>query len=197
MIPIFVTRENEVVFNTLFFTLYGIDFALTYLVPLVKRRLRFKKDKTYIVLFVTLFFTIFFSFFFGYLSYYAGIGVLPLPFLYVGLALFVAGELFRFWAIMTLGKYFSPIVTVFPDQKVVTWGPYRLVRHPAYGGAIISFLGIALATRSVFSLPLVLVDAAMYNNRANVEEKLLIESLGDEYIKYKSKVKKKFIPFIL
>lgn len=197
MIPIFVTQENETVFYVIFYTLYGIDLTLTYLVPLFRRRLRFKRDRTYIILATTLFFTIFFSFYFGYLSYYTGVGVLPLPCLYVGMALIVAGELFRFWAVVTLGKYFSPIVTVFPDQKVVTSGPYRLVRHPAYGGAIISFLGLALATRSVFSLSLVLVDALVYNNRANVEEKLLIEGLGEEYVKYKSKVKKKFIPFIL
>ena len=196
MIPIFETRLNEAIFYAVFYTAYGADIALTYIAPLIRRRLKIKKDKTYITLVTTLLATIFLSLYFGYLSYYTGIGVLPLPSLYIGLALIAAGEWLRLWAIATLGKYFSPVVTVFPDHKVVTRGPYRLARHPAYGGALISLLGLALATRSAFSLPLVLLNAAVYNNRANTEEKLLTESLGDEYVKYKSKVRKKFIPFL-
>ena len=196
MIPIFGTRVNEVVFYTVFSVFYGVDFILTYGVPLVRRRLRKKRDRTFTILLLSLFLTAYFSFFFGYFSYYTGIGELPLPFLYVGLALIVIGESFRIWAILTLDRYFSPIITIYSDHKVVTWGPYRLVRHPAYGGSIISFLGIALASRSVFSLLLVLIDVAVYDYRAKAEEKLLIESLGDEYVNYRSRVRKKFIPFI-
>ena len=155
-----------------------------------------REFSTYFVFVGLVFLTIFLSFYFGYLSYFTGIGELPMVFIYAGLALMVIGEGFRAWAILTLDKYFSPIVTVYSDQRVVTRGPYRLVRHPAYGGAIIVLLGIALSLRSLFSL-LIPIDIVFFNHRANLEERLLIQSLGEEYLNYRRRVRKKFIPYVL
>ncbi|WP_054837286.1 methyltransferase family protein [Metallosphaera hakonensis] len=143
-----------------------------------------------------IFLAVFFSYFFGYYSYFSGVGELPLGFTYVGIFLMMVGEAFRMWGIITLGKFFSPVVTIYSDQRVVTKGPYRLVRHPAYGGAIITLLGVALSLRSVFSPLIILAVIASYNYRANLEEKLLLESEGEEYANYRRKVRKKFIPYL-
>ncbi|BCU70120.1 methyltransferase family protein [Stygiolobus caldivivus] len=198
MIPIFANELNEVLFYTVFFVFYGADFVMTYGIPLTRgrREVRKRERKSFFIFFATMYFTVTFSFFFGYFSYYSGIGELPLLFLYVGTSLIIVGESFRLWAIFTLNKYFSPVVTVYSDHRVVTRGPYGYVRHPAYGGGAISLLGIALSTRSLFSLVLLLPAILVFNYRANIEERLLIESLGEEYVKYKSKVRKKFIPFL-
>lgn len=96
-----------------------------------------------------------------------------------------------------MGKHFSPIVTIYSNHRVVDKGPYKLVRHPAYGGAIITILGVSIALRSIFSLISVLIIAQIYNYRENLEERLLIKNLGEEYEEYKRRVRKKFIPYLL
>ncbi|BAB66228.1 methyltransferase family protein [Sulfurisphaera tokodaii] len=198
MIPIFETQYNEELFYSVYFIVFSVDFIIAYRNMWVRRRaeVREREFSTFFIFIGALFFTIFFSFFFGYYSYFSGIGELPEAFIYIGLVFMIAGESFRIWAILTLGKYFSPVVTVYSDQRVISWGPYSLVRHPAYGGAIILLLGVALSLRSLFSLPLVLVDIAVYNYRANLEERLLIQNLGEEYLDYKKRVKKKIIPYV-
>jgi Putative protein-S-isoprenylcysteine methyltransferase len=97
-------------------------------------------------------------------------GELPLPSIYVGEILMIAGEAFRLWGVFTLGKHFSPIVTIYSYHRVVGKGHYKLVRHPAYGGAIITILGVSIALRSIFSLISVLIIAQIYNYMANLEE---------------------------
>jgi protein-S-isoprenylcysteine O-methyltransferase Ste14 len=49
--------------------------------------------------------------------------------------LFVLGDLFFLWA-MAVNKYFSKLVRIQTERghKVVTSGPYRIVRHPGYLG---------------------------------------------------------------
>ncbi|QIW24109.1 isoprenylcysteine carboxylmethyltransferase family protein [Sulfolobus sp. S-194] len=199
MIPIFETQYNEDLFYAVYFIVFSVDLIIGYGIMLMRRRAEVRKREfsTFLIFIGALFFTIFFSFFFGYYSYFSGIGELPEVFIYIGLILMIAGESFRLSAILTLGKYFSPIVTVYSDQRVISWGPYNLVRHPAYGGAIILLLGVALSLRSLFSLSLILIDITVYNYRANLEERLLTQNLGEEYLNYKKRVKKKFIPYVL
>jgi protein-S-isoprenylcysteine O-methyltransferase Ste14 len=45
-----------------------------------------------------------------------------------------------------LGRYFSPIVGVPEGQAVVDWGPYRFVRHPAYTGLLVIYIGLGFVT---------------------------------------------------
>ena len=122
MIPIFADELNEIVFYTVFFVFYGADMVMTYGIPLIRgrREVRKRERKSFFIFFATIYFTVSFSFFFGYFSYYTGIGELPLPFLYVGTSLVIVGESFRLWAILTLDRYFSPVVTVYSDHMVVT-----------------------------------------------------------------------------
>ena len=51
-----------------------------------------------------------------------------------GIGLFVAGLCLRWWAIITLGRFFTVDVTIEKDHEVVERGPFRLVRHPSYSG---------------------------------------------------------------
>jgi protein-S-isoprenylcysteine O-methyltransferase Ste14 len=52
-------------------------------------------------------------------------GELPLPSIYVGEILMIAGEAFRLWGVFTLGKHFSPIVTIYSYHRVVGKGHYK------------------------------------------------------------------------
>jgi protein-S-isoprenylcysteine O-methyltransferase Ste14 len=97
----------------------------------------------------------------------------------VGFAVFAAGVAFRLTAIRTLGKFYSHRVRVLGDHQVVSTGPYRLVRHPAYTGMLVAHLGVvvfffnpfALASLLCILLPSMIV-------RIRVEETALFELPG-------------------
>ena len=50
----------------------------------------------------------------------------------------------RLWAVRTLGRWFTTVVRVAPDQQVVAGGPYRWVRHPSYLGLLLTLAGLGL-----------------------------------------------------
>ena len=61
------------------------------------------------------------------------------------LALYVAGKGLKFWAVTSLGGYWTMKVLVVPGSKVVTRGPYRYVRHPNYIAVLMEIAGTTLA----------------------------------------------------
>jgi protein-S-isoprenylcysteine O-methyltransferase len=93
-----------------------------------------------------------------------------------------SGMALRLWAILTLGRFFRTTVTVQDDHRLVTAGPYRVLRHPAYTGAIVTICGIALFMNNWLSflgaLVLVLIG---YGIRIRVEERALRERFGDAF----------------
>ena len=126
-------------------------------------------------------------------------GVLLLPdwFTYVGDAVIISGVVLRQWAMAVLGRYFSGVIGVQQDQKVVESGPYRYVRHPSYSGVLLILVGIAAAM-----LSLVAVAAAIllfwlgYGYRMVVEERVLVSELGDSYVEYMNRTKR-VVPFVV
>jgi len=50
--------------------------------------------------------------------------------LVIGLMLIWVGIGLRLWAVRTLGHYFTRVVMVKAGQRVVSGGPYRVIRHP-------------------------------------------------------------------
>lgn len=110
------------------------------------------------------------------------IGTGAWPLFFVGLVLMVAGLVIRWWAIIALGRFFTPDVRVQSGQTVVGTGPYRWVRHPAYSGLVVFFVGLGLALSNWLSLALlVALPAAGLAVRINAEERVLLASLGEPY----------------
>jgi protein-S-isoprenylcysteine O-methyltransferase Ste14 len=99
------------------------------------------------------------------------------PLFVAGLALMCAGIAVRQWAVATLGRFFTIDVRVQPDQTVVDGGPYRWVRHPSYTGLIA--LGNSAALAVAF-----LVPTAGLVYRIHVEERALLDGLGEPYRRF-------------
>jgi protein-S-isoprenylcysteine O-methyltransferase Ste14 len=98
---------------------------------------------------------------------------------------------------VTLRRYFSYIVRIRKDQKIIESGPYKIVRHPAYTGTMLTVIGIGVTLRSLAAvLVLAVLFLLAFTYRIKVEEKLLMEEFGDEYLKYMERTKR-LIPFIL
>jgi len=113
-----------------------------------------------------------------------------------GIALIVGGEVFRLYAIRSLGRYFTFVVARHPGQPVVECGPYRLIRHPSYTGALVTLFGVCLAMANWLSL-LGMVPAVLgYWYRIRVEERALSEGLGEAYRAYMRRTKR-IIPYIV
>jgi protein-S-isoprenylcysteine O-methyltransferase Ste14 len=104
-----------------------------------------------------------------------GIALLPDWVYYIGIALMLAGTVFRQWAIAVLGRYFSGVIGVQMEQKVVESGPYRLIRHPSYTGVLIFLAGMGLAVQSWAAILVeITIFGIVYGYRMYVEEKVLI-----------------------
>jgi protein-S-isoprenylcysteine O-methyltransferase Ste14 len=105
--------------------------------------------------------------------------------LVLGIAIAWLGVLLRIWAVWSLGRFFQRDVMIQNDHVVWRGGPYRLLRHPAYAGTLISYLGFGLAIGSwVGAFVWVAIVAAGYVPRIRVEEAELTRALGDSYRDY-------------
>lgn len=102
-----------------------------------------------------------------------------------GLGLIVGGLSLRIWAIGTLGAAFTSTVQVQEGQAVVTTGPYRLVRHPSYLGAYVTFLGCAVFLQAWVGFAVAAVCMGLaYAIRIPAEERVLAGHFGAEWAAY-------------
>lgn len=112
----------------------------------------------------------------------------------VALLLLWCGIAVRWWSIRTLGDYFTYTVQTSSDQRVVDTGPYRWVRHPAYLGMSLAFLGVACLLANWLSLlvlaPVMLVGVAY---RIRVEEAAMTAELGEAYSRFAAS-RKRLVP---
>jgi protein-S-isoprenylcysteine O-methyltransferase Ste14 len=116
------------------------------------------------------------------------------PLFVAGLVLMCAGIAIRQWAVATLGRFFTIDVRVEPGQTVVEDGPYRWVRHPAYTGLILTFVGFGLALGNWVALALAfLVPTAGLVYRIRFEEHALLEGLGEPYRRF-AEGRKRLVP---
>jgi protein-S-isoprenylcysteine O-methyltransferase Ste14 len=107
------------------------------------------------------------------------------PLFVVGLLLMSAGIAIRQWAVAVLGRFFTIDVRVHPGQTVVERGPYRWVRHPAYTGLIVTFVGLGLALGNWAALAvLAVVPTVGLLVRIRFEERALLEGLGEPYRRF-------------
>ena len=120
-------------------------------------------------------------------------GALPYgrAFAIAGVLLFAAGLIFRWWAIVTLGRFFTVDVTIEKDHELVERGPFRVVRHPSYTGVLLAFIGFALTLRNWGAILVVLGPIFIaFVRRIRVEESALTEALGDQYRDYIRRTKR-------
>lgn len=89
----------------------------------------------------------------------------------------------------------SAIIEVDAGQKVISTGPYALIRHPMYTGALVMLLGIPLALGSWWGLFTIIPITLVIVWRLLDEEKFLTNNLLG-YSEYQKKVRYRLLPFI-
>ena len=114
----------------------------------------------------------------------------------IGFIILWLGILLRNYSIKLLGKHFTPTVQLQQDHTLITAGPYGVIRHPSYLGALLAFVGIAIFLNSmagtIFTIAAMMVA---YMVRIKAEEKALMALFGSVYTSYQKKTKK-LIPYL-
>jgi protein-S-isoprenylcysteine O-methyltransferase Ste14 len=89
----------------------------------------------------------------------------------------------------TLGRSFGLVAA---DRGIKTGGPYKLVRHPAYAGYLIGYLGYVLENPSIRNVVLLCVSTVFQLVRIREEEAVLE---GDAaYHRYRRAVRYRLVP---
>jgi protein-S-isoprenylcysteine O-methyltransferase Ste14 len=106
----------------------------------------------------------------------------------------LAGYLLTYW-VMGTNSYASRIIQVEKDQRVISIGPYRIVRHPMYLGGVISILFAPLALGSYWALPGFALVIPVIVLRLLNEEKILRQELPG-YSEYCQSTRFRLIPLV-
>ncbi|KAG2151108.1 uncharacterized protein EDB93DRAFT_1103319 [Suillus bovinus] len=134
-------------------------------------------------------------------------------FLAGNLAIAIGGAL-RFYCIMTLGKLWSFQLSIRKEHKLVTSGPYSVVRHPSYTGLLIQAAGVIITYGSPgswmwrsrilqvpFMTALTVVGFIMYTisawvaiSRSVVEDKMMQRAMGQDWENWAKVVKYRLFP---
>jgi protein-S-isoprenylcysteine O-methyltransferase Ste14 len=112
-----------------------------------------------------------------------------------GTVLLACAISFAIWARINLSSNWSATIVIKKGQTLSKTGPYSIVRHPIYTGLFFGVIGTFLAFGSVITLIFAIGIIVFVLNRVRVEEKLMVEKFGKQYIEYQKETKK-IIPFI-
>lgn len=114
----------------------------------------------------------------------------------LGLLMFVGASGFQAWA-MSVNSFYSPIIHIQAERghRVVTRGPYRILRHPAYFANIIAVPASALAIGSWVGLFPAAACCALTIWRARKEDFFLRQHLAG-YGEYMKEVRGGVIPHL-
>jgi protein-S-isoprenylcysteine O-methyltransferase Ste14 len=97
---------------------------------------------------------------------------------------------------MKTNSFASSVIQVEAGQRVISTGPYRLVRHPMYSAISLLSLATPLALGSYLALPLFVLLIPLLVFRLLNEEKLLRQNLPG-YTDYCSRTRFRLVPFVL
>ncbi|MGI4875404.1 MAG: methyltransferase family protein [Janthinobacterium lividum] len=115
---------------------------------------------------------------------------------YLGLGIIGLGVGLRLLVIRSLGRFFTVDVTIRQGHQLKTDGFYHYLRHPSYAASLLSFVGFGLSLNSWPALLLVMGGVlAAFSYRIWVEEAVLTQQFGADYLAYK-RTTKRLIPLV-
>jgi protein-S-isoprenylcysteine O-methyltransferase Ste14 len=112
-------------------------------------------------------------------------------------AAFILVSQYVFWLVFRANSFAAPVVKIQQDRghAIATGGPYAIVRHPMYAGAILFLFGTPLLLGSWIGLALAPVIVVAFGFRAVLEERTLSAQFPD-YADYAARVRYRFVPLV-
>jgi len=114
----------------------------------------------------------------------------------IGLFFVMASTILLNWA-MAVNPHFEPTVRIQKerDHKIITTGPYNIVRHPGYLAGILFVFSIPFLIGSLITFVVVGIYVALLILRTLLEDKTLQKEL-DRYLEYVNQVRYRLFPGI-
>lgn len=109
---------------------------------------------------------------------------------WVGTAFLLLSTMFTLWSRWVLGKMWATNAAIKTEHRLVTTGPYRITRHPIYTGILGMILGSAISLGEGLGFFGLIVIVIFFLNRIRMEEQLMTESFGEQYLQYKKRIPK-------
>jgi protein-S-isoprenylcysteine O-methyltransferase Ste14 len=100
---------------------------------------------------------------------------------------------FAIFFVFKENTFSSATIELAPGQKVISTGPYALLRHPMYAGSLVMLLGIPIALGSWWGALIIVAIIPALIWRLLDEEKFLARNLPG-YVEYQNKVRYRLIP---
>jgi protein-S-isoprenylcysteine O-methyltransferase Ste14 len=114
-----------------------------------------------------------------------------LPALSIGAVLLVLALVLSLSAFAQFWRKHTSVMPQKPTTAIIQSGPFRITRNPLYLSMILLYVGIALVMNTVWPLLLLpLVLLIMHRGVILREERYLEQKFGDEYISYRSRVRR-------
>ncbi len=117
------------------------------------------------------------------------------PWVSVGGDALLVLSFFLYYLVFRENSYAASSIKTFEGQKVISTGPYGVIRHPKYVGDLFLVIGIPLALGSWWGLVFVLITIPALAWRILDEEKLLRKDLPG-YVEYTQKVRYRLVPYL-
>lgn len=120
----------------------------------------------------------------------------PVP-AYVSFAgdMLIALAFLSYYFVFKENSYGGSTIETVADQKVISTGPYALVRHPMYAGVLVMVIGVPLALGSWWGLAVLALTMPVLIWRILDEEELLKKDLPG-YTEYARKVRYRLVPYL-
>jgi protein-S-isoprenylcysteine O-methyltransferase Ste14 len=103
---------------------------------------------------------------------------------WTGAVIFGLASALLIWVHVSLGKNFSSELRIRSDQEMVTWGPYRYVRHPMYTAFFLLTIGMGLLSENWLIGAGGLGVVALVLLRLHNEEEMMARAFGERYRQY-------------
>jgi protein-S-isoprenylcysteine O-methyltransferase Ste14 len=108
-----------------------------------------------------------------------------------GMLLIIGGLIIRWIAILQLGNSFTVDVAITNTVGLKTDGIYERIRHPSYSGILMVVVGFSAIMSSLYSfLVFVIPVLAAIIYRISIEEKVLMNEFGENYLVYMANTRK-------
>jgi protein-S-isoprenylcysteine O-methyltransferase Ste14 len=113
-----------------------------------------------------------------------------------GWAVAAAGGGLAATGLAALGGNLTPYPSPGSDAHLVERGPYRLVRHPVYGGIVIGAAGISVVVGSIAGLSVTVGLVILFLGKSGFEEERLLRRFP-AYAGYRNRVTRRLVPWVL
>ncbi|MHA2407870.1 MAG: isoprenylcysteine carboxylmethyltransferase family protein [Candidatus Ranarchaeia archaeon] len=106
---------------------------------------------------------------------------------WLGALLSISSIPLMMWVHRTLGQQYSYALETKDEQKLVTAGPYKRVRHPLYSAHNLFNLGTIFLTANIPLIFFAIIGIPLTYVRMKDEERMMVEKFGSEYEQYMKK----------